>query len=246
MHFLNSIVNYNIQLFCSGGNNNRSGGKYSKEQITLLERANMDGSEKLTLLMILKFQIPRYLENVKRKPLNHRENEKSWISANLFEAAGASQRMLWEKKNIILFIDNCTFHGSIPKMENIKLTFYLPNMTSFDQPMDQGIVKILIISIHNLLSSSFIDKKKRTQLFFMLKYVSNSLASGCQNSNRKLFVQCRIYFKKQKIFILNNPQLLKGLFVLHSCWKSQMWYLNNMLLSTKTLRFAATSQTEKF
>lgn len=51
-----------------------SGGKHSKDRITVLVGANMDGSEKLPLLIIGKSQNPRCFKNVKSKPVQYEAN----------------------------------------------------------------------------------------------------------------------------------------------------------------------------
>jgi hypothetical protein len=53
-----------------------TGGKQSKERISVLVAANMDGSEKLKLLVIGKSQNPRCFKNVKRLPVEYRNNRK--------------------------------------------------------------------------------------------------------------------------------------------------------------------------
>ncbi|KAL4098294.1 hypothetical protein QTP88_022932 [Uroleucon formosanum] len=60
------------------------GGKNSKERITVMLAANMDGSQKLKPLMIGKFANPRYFKNVKSFPLIYRSNKKAWMTDVLF------------------------------------------------------------------------------------------------------------------------------------------------------------------
>ena len=122
-----------------------SGGKHSKDRITLLVGANMDGTEKLPLLMIGKSRNPRCFKNVKTKPIEYRSNVKAWMTANLFEEWLLDLNRAYKRKNrkIFLFIDNCTAHKTIPAMENVTVVFFPPNMTSVVQPMDQGIIKNL-------------------------------------------------------------------------------------------------------
>ncbi|XP_042908264.1 tigger transposable element-derived protein 4-like [Parasteatoda tepidariorum] len=120
-----------------------SGGKHNKDRITLLVGANMDGTEKL--LMIGKSRNPRCFKNVKSKHIEYHSNTKAWMTANIFEDWLLDLNRTYQRKNrkIILFIDNCTAHKSIPTMENITVDFFLPNMTSVVLPMDQGIIKNL-------------------------------------------------------------------------------------------------------
>lgn len=62
-----------------------SGGKRSKERITVLVCANMDGSDKLPLLVIGKFQNPRCFKNVKTLPTKYDSNTKAWMTGKLFK-----------------------------------------------------------------------------------------------------------------------------------------------------------------
>lgn len=60
------------------------GGKNSKERITLLLAANMDGSEKLTPLMIGKSAKPRCFKKIKSLLMHYRANKKAWMTSTLF------------------------------------------------------------------------------------------------------------------------------------------------------------------
>lgn len=122
-----------------------SGGKHSKDRITLLVGANMDGTEKLPLLMIGKSRNPRCFKNVRTKPIKYRSNTKAWMTANLFKEWLLDLNSTYQRKKrkIILFIDNCQAHKSITAMENVTVVFFPPNMTSVVQPMDQGVIKNL-------------------------------------------------------------------------------------------------------
>lgn len=121
------------------------GGKLSKERITLLVGANMDGTEKLPLLMVGKSANPRCFKNVKSKPVDYVSSSRAWMTGTLFEnwLLKLDKKFKKEKRKVIVFIDNCTAHNTIPLMENIKVIFFPANMTSVIQPMDQGIIKNL-------------------------------------------------------------------------------------------------------
>lgn len=120
-----------------------SGGKHSKERLTVLMGANMDGSEKLPLLVIGKSKNPRCFKNVKKLPVQYEANKKAWMTSEIFEnwLLALDKKYCKKKRTILLFIDNCTAHNSIPLMANVKVVFFPPNMTSVLQPMDQGVIK---------------------------------------------------------------------------------------------------------
>lgn len=122
-----------------------SGGKLSKDRVTLLVGANMDGSQKLPLLMIGKSANPRCFKNVKSKPVDYESNKKAWMTGEIFGKwfLNLDKKFGKEKRKILLFINNCSAHNTIPQMENVMVIFFPANMTSVVQPMDQGIIKNL-------------------------------------------------------------------------------------------------------
>lgn len=135
------------------------GGKLSKERVTLLVGANMDGSEKLPLFMIGKSANPRCFKNVKSKPVEYVNSSNAWMTSDLFSKwlIKLDKRFIKEKRQVVLFIDNCTAHNTIPVMENVKVVFFPANMTSVVQPMDQGIIKNLKHFYRNLLVENILS-----------------------------------------------------------------------------------------
>lgn len=119
------------------------GGKNSKERVTILLAANMDGSEKLKPLMIGKSAKPRCFKNIKSFPMTYRANKKSWMTGELFNEwiQLINVDMKKKQRKILLFIDNCSAHNSIPSLSNVKVVFLPANTTSKLQPLDQGIIK---------------------------------------------------------------------------------------------------------
>lgn len=135
------------------------GGKKSKERITVLVGANMDGSDKLPLLVIGKFQNPRCFKNIKKLPVDYTFNKRAWMTSELFEnwLRKLDKRFKREKRNVAIVIDNCPAH---PKLElsNIKLIFLPPNTTPKTQPMDQGVINCLKVNYRKLMIESILRK----------------------------------------------------------------------------------------
>ena len=108
------------------------GGKDSKERLTVLLTANMDGSVKRQPFVIGKSRNPRCFKNVKSFPTSYTSNSKAWMTNKIFK----NWLMSWDeeltktKKKALLFIDNCPAHNSLP-----------PNTTSALQPLDLSIIK---------------------------------------------------------------------------------------------------------
>lgn len=143
-----------------------SGGKLSKERITLMVGANMDGSQKLPLLVIGKSEKPRCFKNVKSLPTEYKNNKKAWMTSYIFSEwlTKLDKKFRKEKRKVLLFIDNCTAHNDIPDLRNVKVIWFPPNMTSVIQPMDQGVIKNLKhfyrrLLVQNILSDGFSTDK---------------------------------------------------------------------------------------
>ncbi|XP_064423274.1 tigger transposable element-derived protein 4-like [Latimeria chalumnae] len=123
------------------------GGKHSKERITLLVGSNMDGSEKLKLLVIGKAKQPRCLKGVKVLPVDYEGNTKAWMTGDIFKdwVIKFDRKMQRQKRKVLLFVDNCPAHPHIDNLQVTTVVFLPPNTTSKLQPMDQGIIKSNII-----------------------------------------------------------------------------------------------------
>ena len=61
------------------------GGKQSKERVTALACANMDGTEKIDLLTIGKFRNPRCFKGIQHLPTLYKANKKAWMVSTIFE-----------------------------------------------------------------------------------------------------------------------------------------------------------------
>ena len=122
-----------------------SGGKKSKERVTVLVGANMDGSEKLKLFVIGKSKNPRCFKHVKSLPVQYEANKKAWMTGEMFTSwlRKMDKDFLKQKRKVLFFVDNCTAHPDLSGLNAIKLIFLPPNTTSKLQPMDQGIIKNL-------------------------------------------------------------------------------------------------------
>ncbi|GFU97726.1 tigger transposable element-derived protein 6 [Trichonephila clavipes] len=117
-------------------------GKHSKERLTILLAVNMDGSEKITPLVIGKSAKPRCFKGINSFPTKYRSNKKAWMTTELFNEwfISLNSDMKREKRHILLFFDNCTVHNNAPPLSNVKLQFFPPNSTSKLQPLDLGII----------------------------------------------------------------------------------------------------------
>ncbi|UYV84166.1 K02A2.6-like [Cordylochernes scorpioides] len=99
-----------------------TGGKASKERITILLCCNMDGSEKMQPLVIGKAKQPRCFRGIKHLPVQYEANQKAWMTGLLFESwvRHIDKKMAGQHRQIILLLDNCGAHP--PDMQGLTNT----------------------------------------------------------------------------------------------------------------------------
>ncbi|KAL4104528.1 hypothetical protein QTP88_019823 [Uroleucon formosanum] len=147
-----------------------TGGKISKERLTVLLCSNMLGEFERPLV-IGKAKRPRAFKklDINNFPVDWYWNKKGWMTTEIMTEwlMKFDNRMGQNKRKVLLFLDNAAPHPHL-KMKNIELVFFPPNMTSHCQPLDQGV-------IHQF------KKLYRTQL--LRKAVTDSDANSSQPIN---------------------------------------------------------------
>lgn len=147
------------------------GGKKSKERLTAVICANMDGSDKLDLLVIGKFEKPRCFKNIKTLPVQYHANTKAWMTSGIFEQwiRKLDRQFQSQNRKVLMIVDNCPSHTKLLNLKSITMQFLPVNTTSHLQPMDQGIIqnlkifyrRIVIERVLNLIENDrIIDNKK--------------------------------------------------------------------------------------
>ena len=129
-----------------------SGGKKSKDRISVLGCANMTGSEKLPLLVIGKFARPRCFKNARTLPVQYESTHKAWMVSDIFSSwlVKLDKKFQREHRRVAVVVDNCPAHPNIQAtLKAVKLVFLPPNTTSQLQPCDQGIIQNL--KVHYML-----------------------------------------------------------------------------------------------
>ncbi|KAK3753066.1 hypothetical protein QZH41_005505 [Actinostola sp. cb2023] len=124
-----------------------TGGKKSKERVTVMVACNQDGTDKLPLLVMGKYAKPRCFKNSNMDllPVTYELQKKAWIDHVLFEQwlRKIDRKMKAANRHILMFVDNCTAHVSVTELTNTRLIFFPPNCTSKLQPADQDIIQNL-------------------------------------------------------------------------------------------------------
>ncbi|XP_064463461.1 tigger transposable element-derived protein 4-like [Ornithodoros turicata] len=143
-----------------------TGGKLSKERVTVMVCSNMDGSHKTQLFVIRKVRRPRCFKGVRTLPVAYAANSCAWTTQELFKQWLRKLDLEFKcaKRNVVLVIDNCPAHGCVEGLEAIKLEMLPPNTTASLHPMDQGVIQNLKVNYRRLL------------LQRMLLYMDNNMA----------------------------------------------------------------------
>ena len=77
-----------------------TGGKLSKERITILVCSNITGSDKRPLLAIGKFKKLRCFQVVSYFPIDYEANKTAWMTSTIFEAWARK----WDEKLTIKYL----------------------------------------------------------------------------------------------------------------------------------------------
>ena len=119
--------------------------KESKQRLTLLVGSNMDGSEKLDLLIIGKFANPRCFKGVRSFPVQYQHNTKAWMTSTIWTEwmRAFDKKMRCKKRHVALVIDNCPAHPQVSGLSHVEVIYLPATTTSKTQPCDQGIIQAL-------------------------------------------------------------------------------------------------------
>lgn len=135
------------------------GTKTSKDRITVLTCANMDGSCKWPLFVIGKFKVPRCFKGLKKIPVRYEANTKAWMTAATFTSwlEEFDKKMHMSGRKVLLVVDNCTAHPKVDSLKATELLFLPPNTTSKSQPCDMGIINNIKCHYRTALLKKLID-----------------------------------------------------------------------------------------
>ncbi|XP_071508679.1 tigger transposable element-derived protein 4-like [Diadema antillarum] len=183
-----------------------SGGKRSKERITLMLCANAVG-EKEPAMIIGKSIKPRCFGRIERKdlPVDYHANKKAWMTSNLFELfmTKLNEKMKRQRRKILMLLDNAPSHPHL-QLSHIKLVFLPPNTTSVTQPMDQGIIQAAKLKFRKRQLRGIIqqmeqepgltapDIMRRTNLLQAIYWVDQSWKDTNAETIQKCFRKCGV------------------------------------------------------
>ncbi|XP_072477369.1 tigger transposable element-derived protein 4 [Notamacropus eugenii] len=142
-------------------------GKLSKERITLVVGANMDGSEKLPLLIIGKNKNPHCFKNVKSLPVDYKANRMAWMTSEIFELwmQKLDEKFQAQKRRVVVFLDPLPAHPEIKILKSTQLVFFPSSLSSKFVAMKQGVIKSLKVKYRFCLIKKFLDSVESSKEF---------------------------------------------------------------------------------
>uniref|UniRef100_A0A1B6JVI3 HTH CENPB-type domain-containing protein n=1 Tax=Homalodisca liturata TaxID=320908 RepID=A0A1B6JVI3_9HEMI len=148
------------------------GFKTSKDRITVALCSNASGTHKLPLFVIGKAAKPRAFKNINMDalPVYYRSQKSAWMDTYLFREWFVCEFVPKVKKHLaksklpakaLLLLDNAPTHDEHLQCDDekeIKLLFLPPNVTSLQQPMDQGVIECFKRKYRRKLLSEVLSK----------------------------------------------------------------------------------------
>ncbi|XP_037555117.1 tigger transposable element-derived protein 6 [Dermacentor silvarum] len=137
------------------------GGKNSKNRITVLVCANMDGSDKRPLLVIGKPKKPRGFAKVLSMPVTYTHNTKAWMTGEIFRKwlTDFDKEMSAKKRKVLLLLDNCSAHHVNAHPSAVEPL--LIDIRTADNAAD---LKVLLVKAVFFASGAWRDVKSETTL----------------------------------------------------------------------------------
>ncbi|CCO32120.1 Tigger transposable element-derived protein 6 [Rhizoctonia solani AG-1 IB] len=137
--------------------------KLNKSRLTYLLCANMDGSEKRQPLIIGRARRPRCFGNLEASQLGfyYFWNQTAWMYQSIWETYlnDFNEDMKAQDRHILLLVDNAPTHRhNAANYSNIQVEFLPPNLTSWIQPMDAGIIQCFKSHYRNRFTRLALDR----------------------------------------------------------------------------------------
>ena len=131
--------------------------------------------------------------------VTYESNNKAWMTGELFAAwmRRVDNRMRRQNQHILVFLANCGAHRQV-ELENVKVVFLPPNMTSKLQPMDDGIIqnlkmvyrKKLLRHIIFLVDADTSDIAKKVTVLDAVLWLTSAWDSVKSETISKCFQKC--------------------------------------------------------
>ncbi|XP_051012804.1 tigger transposable element-derived protein 4 [Acomys russatus] len=142
-------------------------GKLCKDRITLAVGTNMDGSEKLPLLIIGKNRTPRCFKGIKSLPVYYEANRMAWMTATIFGQwmQKLDEKFQAQRRRVVIFVDSFPAHPEVKNLKSIELAFFPPCLSPELAAMKQGVIKSLKIKYRHCLIKKFLSSVENSNEF---------------------------------------------------------------------------------
>ncbi|NXK16103.1 TIGD4 protein, partial [Arenaria interpres] len=133
-------------------------GKLSEERITVAVGTNMDGSEKLPLLVIGKNKSPCSFKDVRSLSVDYEANDMAWMTSEVFEQwmHKLDDRFQAQQRQVVILVDSLPAHTEVENLKSVKLAFSPPDSSSCIA-MKEGVIRSLKVKYRHCLIKKFID-----------------------------------------------------------------------------------------
>ncbi|XP_040107375.1 tigger transposable element-derived protein 4 [Oryx dammah] len=142
-------------------------GKLCKDRITLVVGTNMDGSEKLPLLLIGKNRNPHCFKGIKSLPVYYEANKMAWMTADVFEQwmQKLDERFQAQQRRVVIFVESSPVHPEVKNLKSIELAFFPSCLSSKFIAMKQGVIRSLKIKYRHCLIKKFLSSVEGSKEF---------------------------------------------------------------------------------
>ncbi|KAG8507307.1 Tigger transposable element-derived protein 4 [Galemys pyrenaicus] len=142
-------------------------GKLCKDRITLVVGTNMDGSEKLPLLVIGKNRSPHCFKGIKSLPVYYEANRMAWMTSDVFEQwmRQLDEKFQAQQRRVVIFVDSFPAHPEVKNLKSIELAFFPSCLSSKFIAMKQGVIKNLKIKYRCCLIKKFLSSVESSREF---------------------------------------------------------------------------------
>ncbi|KAM6401085.1 tigger transposable element-derived protein 4 [Pluvialis apricaria] len=133
-------------------------GKLSNERITIAVGTNMDGSEKLPLLVIGKNKSPRSFKDAESLPVDYEANDMAWMTSEVFEQwmHKLDDRFQAQQRQVVILVDSLPAHTEVKNLKSVKLVFSPPDSSSWVDTK-KGVIRSLKVKYRRCLIKRFVD-----------------------------------------------------------------------------------------
>ncbi|NWU70485.1 TIGD4 protein, partial [Pterocles burchelli] len=136
----------------------RSVAKLSKERITIAVGTNMDGSEKLPLLVIGENKSQHCFKDLKLLPVDYEANDMAWMTSEVFERWMHKLDAIFQaqQRQIVILVDSLPAHTEVKNLKSVKLVFFPPDSSSCIAT-NKGVIRSLKVKYRCCLIKRFVD-----------------------------------------------------------------------------------------